>query len=358
MRRSYADKNDPDLVMLQYMLPRKEKPPGTVAGGTSAVRSAADSPAATVSEPRPGADTSQQPDEEGISSAQGMDTDKELPVEPAGTEAGEGSAPGAPQLAPPAEAPTAPAFTSSTGAAEGVPALLLNSAAPLPANVNHQQQQQQQQQQQGPRPLQFAFPRMPSRDGLRPPAEVQRGDPLVMWPPPPAGFGTSGPLPPTLMPRNFPGPPSGAPGQPPIDHARIALRSFYSFPPPNFPPTGMQGLQHDNLPAWNSAPPAPTQAFSAAGSRPQAPLVQQQVPAEVAAALRSASTDDPKAMSAALRAVHGAGIGGTVMRWAAAQLAMNKLPDGKGMFEVVRDYLLEGKVEDAVGWVEDIKSAS
>jgi hypothetical protein len=84
-----------------------------------------------------------------------------------------------------------------------------------------------------------------------------------------------------------------------------------------------------------------------------------EVSGKVREVLAATSTDTPLAMGMALKALYDNGIGGSDMRWAASHVLGKKLSaeEKKYLFESVRDYVLQGKLEEAVEWVKDIKGA-
>lgn len=72
-----------------------------------------------------------------------------------------------------------------------------------------------------------------------------------------------------------------------------------------------------------------------------------------------ASSDDAFSMSVALKALYDHGIGGADMRWAASHILGNKLgaKEKTYLFESVKECIKNGKIEEAVEWVKELKSA-
>ena len=84
-----------------------------------------------------------------------------------------------------------------------------------------------------------------------------------------------------------------------------------------------------------------------------------EVSASIREMLASTSLDSSMAMGMALKALYDHGVGGSDMRWAASHIVGKKLgaEEKKYLFESVREYVLQGKVEEAVEWVKEIKGA-
>lgn len=75
--------------------------------------------------------------------------------------------------------------------------------------------------------------------------------------------------------------------------------------------------------------------------------------------LSRTSSDNALAMGMALKALYDQGIGGSDMRWAASHIVGKKLgaEEKKYIFDSVKEYVLKGKIEEAVEWVKEIKGA-
>ena len=75
--------------------------------------------------------------------------------------------------------------------------------------------------------------------------------------------------------------------------------------------------------------------------------------------LNAASVSNQFEMSAALKSVYDHGIGGAAMRWAASHVLGKKLGDEEKryLFESVREYIVQGKIQEATEWVQEMQSA-
>ena len=81
------------------------------------------------------------------------------------------------------------------------------------------------------------------------------------------------------------------------------------------------------------------------------------VPDHVLRQLSAAQASDRLAVSMALKSLYDCGVGGAAMRWAAIQAMGKKMPIEElgALFSTVKDYVLQGRLEDAAEWVKGMK---